>query len=144
MTEKSDKVYPLSVSNPDSGHLVWHSVLDGKYLVEVVRPVVVPEELKIAVPDEAQLSSLLWYCGELFIFENAEPHTLLHRQVVHLAYGAQFGPDMSDVSLWQDLCIAFIDGTIDEFYINNPEMKDLTVESIVEAKASLLKVLKGS
>ena len=143
MSDKPDKVYPLSVSNPQSANLVFNSLFDGKYLVEVVRVIEVPETLHDVVIDQEQLNVLLGYCGELFIFEKDEPHTLLHRQVVHLAYAAQFGPDMSDVSLWEDICSAFVDGTLDKFYINNPEMKDLTVETLIKGKADLLKWYKA-
>lgn len=58
--------------------IVWSSMLDGKYTVQVI-----------------------WtapYCGGLSIADGA---TVLYRQPVGLAHNAQFGPDVDNVQSWQ-------------------------------------------
>lgn len=34
---------------------------------------------------------------------------LIHSQTVDISYGAIFGPDVSDVALWKEICIDVID-----------------------------------
>lgn len=34
---------------------------------------------------------------------------ILHEEAVRLAYGAPFGPDMSDVARWQEIAIEVVD-----------------------------------
>ena len=132
---------PDSLSEPVSPALIFHSVLDGKYLIEVKRVTEATEDVKDAyakvVNGVPPLEALLGYCGELFIFEKDEPHTLLHRHFVHLSYRAAFGPDMEDVEDWRGLAIALTDGTVDEFYAWYPDMKDITPAGIVTAKIRL-------
>lgn len=69
--------------------IVWQAKLDEKYGCAVAR---------IA---ERQ--------GRLVVTNEETKEVLLDKQVP-LAYGALFGPDMSDVTEWQELCIAVVDG----------------------------------
>lgn len=75
----------------DSSHenLVWWSRLDGKYQVEVQRT-----------------GS---YTAELVVYDHADGDKELMREAVGLSYGARFGPDVSDVSLWQNKSADFVD-----------------------------------
>lgn len=66
---------------------VWTATLDGKYVVTVIR--------------EAP------YRGILRITEGGQ---VLHWETVGLMYNAQFGPDVDDVSHWQEIAERFIDG----------------------------------
>jgi hypothetical protein len=66
---------------------VWTATLDGKYTVTVT--------------GEAP------YRGGLTITEGEE---VLYRESVRLMYNAQFGPDVDDVALWQEMAARFIDG----------------------------------
>jgi hypothetical protein len=70
----------------ESDLLIWASTLDDKYLVQVQRTA--------------------HYSGALCIFDGEK--TLLE-QPVGLSYGAAFGPDISDVSDWEQRAVAFID-----------------------------------
>jgi hypothetical protein len=67
-------------------HIVWSSMLDNKYIVEVSRTAPYHGELTIKVGDET-----------------------LHREPVDLSFDALFGPDVADVAEWQEIAIAFID-----------------------------------
>jgi hypothetical protein len=66
--------------------IVWQSTLDDRYEVVVVR--VAP------------------YQGLLTILDAGEE--IFSRQV-GLMYNAQFGPDMDDVTDWQEIVVNFID-----------------------------------
>ena len=74
-----------SVQNADTE--IWTSVLDGRYTVAVHR--------------------LGPYRGELTLRDG---NRLIHRRKVTLMYGAIFGPDVVDVSAWQDIATAVVDG----------------------------------
>jgi hypothetical protein len=67
--------------------LVWSSMLDGRYAIEVrrIRP----------------------YRGRLTI---AEGDRILFRKEVGLAFDALFGPDVEDVATWQEEALRFVDG----------------------------------
>lgn len=67
---------------------VWESKLDNRYNCKVVRI------------DE--------YNATLTVVDGTDDNVLLCSPVT-LMYGAKFGPDVEDVSLWQDMCIKTID-----------------------------------
>jgi hypothetical protein len=48
------------------------------------------------------------YNGILIVTETATG-TVILRATVGIAYAARFGPDVSDVERWQDMCIEAID-----------------------------------
>jgi hypothetical protein len=68
-------------------NIVWTSTLDSKYVLTITR-----------IDD---------YLGELTL---SEGDLVLHREVVGLSYGAIFGSDVADVSEWQRIAVAFVDG----------------------------------
>jgi hypothetical protein len=80
---------PLSREDENHPRLVWHSLLDQRYLIEVQRT---PSSDKPA---------------QLVVFEDDKP--LLVRPV-GLAYDARFGPDVEDVALWRAMAVEFVDG----------------------------------
>lgn len=65
---------------------IWTTTLDRRYTVTVNR--------------------VAFYRGELIITEAGK---VLHRESVGLMYGAQFGPDVSDVALWKEMAINLVD-----------------------------------
>jgi len=92
MTQHDD-ARPLAAWDDDnSSHpsLVWWSRLDGRYLVEVHRTGN--------------------YSATLYIFDHHNGDALIHREEnIGLAYGARFGPDVDDVSLWQEKAAEVVD-----------------------------------
>ena len=46
------------------------------------------------------------YSGDLVIKDGDKE---LLRENVSISFGAGFGPDMEDVSIWEDRCVKFID-----------------------------------
>lgn len=50
--------------------------------------------------------------GELTVTESATGQ-VVHRETVGLSYGAVFGPDVADLSQWQDTVINVIDNPSD-------------------------------
>ncbi len=72
-------------------YIIWEAELDKKYKVYVER--VEP------------------YKGELVIKEGDKELT---RKFVTLSYDAKFGPDISDVTEWERVCIDFIDNTLNK------------------------------
>jgi len=74
------------MSDAQKPDVVWTAELDGKYTVEVLRT-------------DA-------YHGT---FRIREGEKLIHERPTGLAYGATFGPDVSDVATWQDWAIEVID-----------------------------------
>lgn len=72
-------------------NVVWASELDERYLVEVQR----------LGPDT----------GLLVAFDHNNDDQVIHEEEVSLAYGAVFGPDIEDVTAWQDRIEAIVDGT---------------------------------
>ena len=73
-----------------SANVVWWSRLDGHYQIEVQR-----------VDD---------YRGELCVFDHDQDDRLIVHEPVTLSYGAVFGPDVSDVDVWQERAIHLVDG----------------------------------
>lgn len=67
---------------------IWESKLDNRFNCKVVRV------------DQSN--------GTLTVVDGTDDSVLLCSPVV-LSYGAQFGPDVVDVSLWQDMCIRAVD-----------------------------------
>lgn len=95
--EQIEGVLPLANWDDDkSSHpkLVWWSKLDGRYQVEVQR---------IGGGSESG------YRGTLFVFDHQEENKRLLGEEVGLSYQAIFGPDVQDVSDWQDRAAKFID-----------------------------------
>lgn len=87
---------------------VWYGMVDKSYVVEVHRlDQVLAEKLQIQQekydPD---------YQGVLCIFEQTDDKQLLYFEKVILAYGAPFGPDVDDVTAWQEKVLDFIDNTL--------------------------------
>jgi len=66
--------------------IIWHSRVDKKYDCRVVRV------------DK--------YNGTLQVFDGEKE---IFSKPVTLAYGAIFGPDIDDLSLWEEMIINFID-----------------------------------
>lgn len=66
--------------------IVWEAELDGKYQCRVERTKDYKGRLTVS-------------CGELEILN----------EEVGLSYGAIFGPDVADVALWEDMCVAAVD-----------------------------------
>jgi hypothetical protein len=77
--------------NYDAG-VVWVAQLDGRYLCEVVR---------IGENKDRE--------GHLCVFDREKGMECVYDEIVGLAYGAQFGPDVDDVALWEDKIMAFVD-----------------------------------
>lgn len=72
--------------------LVWKTVLDERYEVEVVRTSQITGTLTVKDRD-----------GSLMLSENT-----------HLSYGAAFGPDIGDVEDWITKAVNLVDGTKEE------------------------------
>jgi hypothetical protein len=70
---------------------VWEARLDDQYHCRVVRE-----------------------SGSTGKLEIEQGGDILFSKPVALAYGAVFGPDVSDVAYWEDLCVAFVDGQSNE------------------------------
>jgi len=68
------------------GKDLWSSLLDRRYVISVNR--IRPHQGELTITDAGRL---------------------LHRQSVGLSYDAMFGPDIDDISHWQQLAVAFID-----------------------------------
>jgi hypothetical protein len=68
--------------------VIWESTLDNQFECKVLR-----EEARV---------------GVLIITDNTTGEDIFTRPV-SLSYGAQFGPDIDDVQLWQHLCVEAID-----------------------------------
>lgn len=71
--------------------IIWEETLDEVY------------ECKVTRIDQ--------YNGKLTMLDPFGK-TLLEKEVM-LMYGAMFGPDISDVALWQDWCIEVIDNLVE-------------------------------
>jgi hypothetical protein len=76
-------------NNSEHPELVWWSRLDGRYQVEVQRT-----------------GS---HTAELVVYDHQDNDKELMREAVGLSYGAQFGPDVSDVAFWQQKSMDFVD-----------------------------------
>lgn len=81
-------VTPLSLENPMLP--IWHSLLDGRYLIEVQRI-------------DASY-------GNFLVFDALDNHKELFHQKVPLRFGAAYGPDVEDVYEWQEIGVKFVDG----------------------------------
>ena len=68
---------------------IWEAQLDNRYDCQVIRI------------NEAH--------GLLTIIDTENQTTLLSDEVT-LAYGARFGPDVDDVTDWQERCVQAVDG----------------------------------
>lgn len=90
-------VLPLANWDDDkSSHpkLVWWGKLDDRYQIEVQR---------VGGGSESG------YRGTLFVFDHQGGNKRLLGEQVGLSYRAMFGPDVQDVSGWQDRAAKFID-----------------------------------
>lgn len=72
--------------NMSNAQIIWESKLDDKWNCVVTRTAE--------------------YSGQLTVSDREE--TILS-ETVPLAYGAAFGPDISDVATWQDMCVDVVD-----------------------------------
>jgi hypothetical protein len=72
-------------------YTIWESTVDKKFKVCVTR--VAPYE------------------GELIISEDDKMLTI---QQVTISHDAKFGPDISDITEWERVCIDFIDNTLNK------------------------------
>lgn len=75
----------------EQGKVVWWTRFDGRYQVEVH-----------AGPLESE------HRGHLLIWDRDRDLQLVHTTPVALSYGAKFGPDVADVSLWKHLVTIFV------------------------------------
>jgi hypothetical protein len=87
MTEPVSK-WNDTTPNYEAG-VVWLATLDGRYLCEVVR---------ISQRE-----------GHLAVFDREKGMECVLEETVGLAYGAQWGPDVDDVALWEDKIMEFVD-----------------------------------
>lgn len=71
--------------------IIWEEKLDDLYNCKVTR--------------------ISEYKGKLTMVDPFD--RILLDEEVDLMYGAVFGPDISDVALWQDKCIEFIDKQVE-------------------------------
>lgn len=71
----------------ECGEAVWAMVLDGKYVVEIQR-----------------INHANYLC--LFEIEGR----FLHVEPTNVAFGAMFGPDVSDVAKWEERALEIVDG----------------------------------
>lgn len=103
LQEQLEKEYPGKV---------WSSVLDDRFYVMVGR------KMKPGPNGYKPENGFEHYLGFLCItdygvpprsFMGAMVHPIMHSQDVILAYGAQFGPDASDVSQWCQIAENVID-----------------------------------
>lgn len=74
------------------GDVIWWNRLDGRYQIEVRRT-------------EADAPFPGWLC----IFDHSSGDKLVFEQGVNLIAGAIFGPDVSDVALWQQMALDYAD-----------------------------------
>lgn len=105
--QSSEQFLPLAKWDDDnSSHpkLVWWSRLDDRYQIEVQR-----------VGEGSENG----YSGTLVVFDHLDNSKKLLSEQVGLAYGAAFGPDIDDVSTWQERVISFIDNELPQ--INSGE-----------------------
>ena len=84
---------PLSPWDSDGDHpnIVWRCKLDNRYLIEVQR----------TGERNAKLS----------VFDHERSDEEIASWDVELSYGAIFGPDVDDVSTWQEKVADFVDNT---------------------------------
>lgn len=80
--------------------VVWRSRLDKRYLIEVVR-----------TDDNV---------AQFRMFDHDHDDRLVMDEPVGLAYGAMFGPDVDDVSVWQERAMYVADHP-DEFAVTEEE-----------------------
>ena len=69
--------------------LLWRSELDKKYIIEVRRAAA--------------------YRGTLCIFDSEDDNKKIASWSVPLSYGAKFGVDQTDIMIWQEKVMGFID-----------------------------------
>lgn len=74
------------VNHMSNSEVIWESKLDDKWDCSVIR--------------------LTESTGRLVVCDDKE--TILNERV-SLSYGAMFGPDIADVTLWQDMCVDIVD-----------------------------------
>lgn len=68
---------------------VWEAMMDDRYRVTVTRTAE--------------------YRGRLRIVDT-NGDDLVHEEEVRLSYGAIFGPDVADISRWQEIAMEAVDG----------------------------------
>jgi len=78
------------VKYDDSPDVIWAAILDNRYKIEVVR-------------------SSKSYNAEYTIYDSEANDSVIFHDEVVVAYNAVFGPDVSDVSSWQEKAIEIVD-----------------------------------
>lgn len=68
---------------------IWEATIDNRFKCSVVRS----ED----------------YTGKLIIVDTEDEDKIIHKTDVSLSYGAMFGPDVSDISEWEEICINIVD-----------------------------------
>jgi hypothetical protein len=87
--------YNIEINETDSrgdSSLIWVAILDRRFKCEVQRT------------GTRQ--------ANLFIFDSKNNDNMIYESRVPLSYDAKFGPDISDVAEWQDMCAKVVDGII--------------------------------
>lgn len=75
-------------------NLIWHSILDGKYICQV------------------RTNSSSSHQGLFTVYGPGQ--RLLYTQPVELSHGAIFGPDIDDVNNWKRMAAHFVDSMAKE------------------------------
>lgn len=87
--------YNIEINETDSrsnASLVWVAILDRRFKCEVQRT-------------GTRQANLL-------VFDSKDNDKVIHETKVPLAYDAKFGPDITDVSEWQEMCAKAVDKMI--------------------------------
>jgi hypothetical protein len=92
MTEPVSKWNDV-IPNYEAG-VVWLAKLDSRFLCEVVRTE--------------------GYEGKLCVFDNERGLQCVFEEKVGLSYNAQFGPDVADTALWEDMVLNYVDNKMNE------------------------------
>lgn len=104
------KITPLAKEDNDEQdpRLVWHSLFDGRYQVEVHRIGEAPTMAHVFTATRPEHVNNAF----LHIFDRQNGDELLFSEEVGLSYGSLFGPDVDDVSAWQDRAALFVDAEL--------------------------------
>jgi len=103
VSEKTQEYYNLDLFSALDG-TGFHRGMDLDALAETIWESTVDDGLY-----ECKVKRIAEREGILTVLNVTTQKTLL-RTPVELAYGASFGPDVHDVTYWQELCINAIDG----------------------------------
>ena len=87
--------YNIEINETDSrgdSLLIWVAILDRRFKCEVQRT------------GTRQAS--------LFVFDSKDNDKIIYESRVSLSYDAKFGPDIGDVTEWQEMCSKAVDATV--------------------------------